>query len=77
MLDQRPVAAIVYQHGNHFINLFVWPVSSRKIDLSVRSERGYQFFGWNKAGLNYLCIPEVSSLALEAFENQIREHRNL
>jgi anti-sigma factor RsiW len=77
MLDQRPVAAIVYQHGNYFINLFVWPVSARKIDLNVRSDRGYQFCGWNKAGLNYLCISEVSSLALEAFENQIREHTNL
>ena len=30
MLDQRPVAAIVYQHGNYFINLFVWPVFRRK-----------------------------------------------
>lgn len=58
MLDERPVAAIVYQHGNNFINLFVWSVASRKIDLNVRSDRGYQFCGWNKAGLNYFCISE-------------------
>ena len=77
MLDQRPVAAIVYQHGDHFINLFVLSVSDRKIDLNVRSERGYHFCGWNKAGLNYLCISEVSSIALEAFEDQVREHTNL
>ena len=77
MLDQRPVAAIVYQHGNHFINLFVWPVSDRKIDLNVRSDRGYQFCGWNKAGLNYFCISEMSSIALEAFEDQVREHTNM
>ena len=77
MLDRRPVAAIVYQHGNYFINLFVWPVFRRKIDLNVRSDRGYQFCGWNKAGLNYLCISEVSSIALEAFEDQVREHTNL
>jgi anti-sigma factor RsiW len=74
MLDRRPVAAIVYQHGNYFINLFVWPVFRRKIDLNVRSDRGYQFCGWNKAGLNYLCISEVSSIALEAFEDEVREH---
>jgi anti-sigma factor RsiW len=41
MLDQRAVAAIVYQHRNHFINLFVWPVSGRQIDLNVQSDRGY------------------------------------
>jgi anti-sigma factor RsiW len=77
MLDQRPVAAIVYQHGNHWINLFVWPVASRKLDLAVQSDRGYRFCGWNKAGLNYLCISETSSIALEAFEDQVREHTNL
>ena len=38
--DQRPVAAIVYQHGNHFIHLFIGPASRRTIDLNVRSDRG-------------------------------------
>jgi anti-sigma factor RsiW len=77
MLDQRPVAAIVYQHGNRFINLFVWPVSGRKIDLNVQSDRGYRFCGWNKAGLNYFCISEISAIGLEAFEDQVRERTNL
>ena len=76
MLDQRPVAAIVYEHGNHLINLFVWPMASRKLDLDVQSDRGYRFCGWNKAGLNYFCISEVSSIALEAFEDQLREQTN-
>jgi hypothetical protein len=30
MLDQRPVAAIVYQHGNHFIHLFIWPARAEQ-----------------------------------------------
>ena len=30
MLDQRPVAVIVYEHGNHLINLFVWPVAASR-----------------------------------------------
>jgi anti-sigma factor RsiW len=77
MLDQRSVAAIVYQHGNYLVNLFVWPVASRKLDLDVQSDRGYRFCGWNKAGLNYLCISEGSAIDLEEFENEVREHTNL
>jgi anti-sigma factor RsiW len=73
-LDQLPVAAIVYQHGNHLINLFVWPMASRKLDLDVQSDRGYRFCGWNKAGLNYLCISEGSAIALEEFEDEVPEH---
>jgi anti-sigma factor (TIGR02949 family) len=74
ILEKRPVAAIVYQHGKQIVNLFVWPASGRKIDIDVGSERGYHFCGWNQAGLNYLCISELSGDDLEKFENQVREH---
>jgi anti-sigma factor RsiW len=77
MLDQRPVAAIVYEHGNHLINLFVWPMASRKLDLDVQSDRGYRFCDWNKAGLNYSCISEGSAIALAEFEDEVREHTHL
>jgi anti-sigma factor RsiW len=35
LLANRPVAAIVYEHENRFINVFVWPVGDRAIDFSV------------------------------------------
>jgi hypothetical protein len=57
--------------------LFVWPATRRKIDMDVRSERGYQFCGWNQAGLNYLCISEMSGDDLEKFEDQFRERLSL
>jgi anti-sigma factor RsiW len=77
ILEQRPVAVIVYQRGKHVINLFVWPARDLKIDLDVQSERGYQFCGWNKGGLNFFCISEISAADLEAFEDEVREHVNL
>ena len=77
ILEKRPVAAIVYQRGKQIINVFVWPATTRKIDIDVRSERGYQFCGGNQAGLNYLCISEISGDDLEKFEDQFREHLSL
>jgi len=77
ILEERPVAAIVYQHGNHVINLFVWPATDQKIDIDVQSERGYHFCGWNKGRLNFFCISEISAADLETFEDEVREHVNL
>jgi anti-sigma factor RsiW len=77
MLDKRPVGAIVYQHGNHFINIFVWPVAGRKIDFEVQSDRGYHFCAWNQAGLNYFCISAGTADDIEKFEDEFRDHANL
>ena len=38
-LANSPVAAIVYEHENHLINVFVWPVGDRAIDFDVQSHR--------------------------------------
>jgi anti-sigma factor RsiW len=77
ILEKRPVAAIVYQHGENFINLFVWPATGREIDIDVQSERGYHFCAWNLAGLNFFCIAEISAADLETFEDEVREKVNL
>jgi anti-sigma factor RsiW len=77
ILEKRPVAAIVYQRGKQVVNLFVWPATNRKIDLDTQSERGYNFCGWNEAGLNFFCVSEISAADLEAFEDEIREHVKL
>src|SRR6476660_9112701 len=37
MLENRPVAAIVYWHQDHVINEFVWPAARRAIDFDVQS----------------------------------------
>jgi anti-sigma factor RsiW len=73
LLTNRPVAAIVYEHENHFINVFVWPVGDRAIDFDVQSHQGYNLCGWNKSGLNYLIVSELAGADMEKFEDQFRE----
>ena len=72
LLANRPVAAIVYEHENHFINVFVWPVGDRAIDLDVQPHGGYSLCGWNKSGLNYLIVSELPGADMEKFEDQFR-----
>jgi anti-sigma factor (TIGR02949 family) len=76
MLDRRAVAAIVYEHGKHVINLFVWPAGKQKIDIDLQSQRGYNYCAGNISGFNYFCISDVSGPDLEAFEDEVREHMN-
>src|SRR5260221_11430304 len=73
LLENRPVAAIVYQYQGHFINVFVWPAASHGIDFDVQSQQRYSLCGWNKAGLNYLIISELSQADMEKFEDQLRD----
>ena len=73
LLENRPVAAIVYQYQGHFINVFVWPAASHAIDFDVQSRQGYSLCGWNKASLNYLIISELSPADMEKFEDQLRD----
>jgi anti-sigma factor RsiW len=73
MLENRPVAAIVYWHRDHVINEFVWPAGRRTIDFDVQSHQGYSMCGWNKSGFNYLIVSDLSQANMEKFEDQIRE----
>jgi anti-sigma factor RsiW len=73
ILENRPVAAIVYKHQGYFINVFVWPAANHAIDFDVQSHQGYSLCGWNKGGLNYLIISELSPADTEKFEDQLRD----
>jgi anti-sigma factor RsiW len=73
ILENHCVAAIVYRHLDRLINEFVWPAASRAIDFDVQSQRGYGLCAWNKSGINYLIVSELSQADTEKFENQLRD----
>jgi anti-sigma factor RsiW len=73
MLENRPVAAIVYWHQDHVINEFVWPAGRRTVDFDVQSNQEYSMCAWNKSGFNYLIVADLSQANIEKFEDQIRE----
>src|SRR6266545_3983442 len=70
-LDNRPVAALVYQRRKHFINLFVWPGETGAARPAMAmSHQGYQLLHWADSDFNYWAVSDVNANDLQAFKQQ-------
>ena len=67
-IGNRAVAALVYQHRQHYINVFVWP-STGASDASARAlvRQGYNLINWTNAGMNYWAISDLNLAELQQF----------
>ena len=65
-LDNRRVAALVYQRRRHLINLFVWPGGAEMAPRDV-IQQGYQLVAWSHAGMTFWAVSDVSADDLRAF----------
>ena len=70
-LDKRPVAALVYQHRKHVINLFVWPSSVNPSSNS--SVNGFNLVHWTDSGLSYWAVSDLNVDELREFARLYRE----
>jgi anti-sigma factor RsiW len=64
-VDNRPVAAVVYQRRQHYINLFVWPSSGGRDVENESSRQGYNLIYWTRAGMNHWIISDLNKEELE------------
>lgn len=72
-LDNRSVAALVYRHRGHFINLFIWPSSSLSDTAAEALEQqGYHVRYWRQSGMNYWAVSELNEKELQEFAQQVR-----
>ena len=60
-LDDRPVAALVYQHGPHLINVFVWPSDGSERGPSLLTRSGYNLDHFSRAGMNYWIVSDMGA----------------
>jgi anti-sigma factor RsiW len=68
-LDQRPVAALVYEHGKHPINLFVLPASAAKLGRSEDfSEHGYNVVHWTHDDMSLWAVSDLNLTDLKDFK---------
>jgi anti-sigma factor RsiW len=73
-LDNKAVAALVYQRRKHFINLFVWPASADASKAQKKMTRqGYHLLHWVDSDFNYWAVSDVSDNDLQAFKQAFEE----
>src|ERR1044071_4178006 len=69
----RSVAALVYQHQQHFINLFIWPSpGQRDSGPETLTKRGYNLIHWARGGMTYWTISDLNNRELTQFSQIIQ-----
>lgn len=67
-LQNRPVAALVYQRQKHFINLFVWPAKPAATTTpKAITRRGYNLSHWDHMGLTFWAVSDLNGGELGQF----------
>jgi len=64
-LEGQPVAAVVYRHGPHAINVFVWPCEDgRERPVERFASIGYSARYWVEDGKHHWAVSDVDESAL-------------
>ena len=72
-IGNRPVAAMVYQRGQHPINWFVWPATGSANSMeTVAVRQGYNLVRWTNGGMTYWAVSELNLPELQQFAQLLR-----
>jgi anti-sigma factor RsiW len=70
----RKAAVVVYRHGAHEIDLFVW-ARDRAAPPARAERRGYHLVGWTRGDLAFAAVSDVRRDELERFVSLVQGER--
>jgi anti-sigma factor RsiW len=74
-LQGRPVAALVYHHGQHVLNAFVRPATpAQRDDRLTTTPQGYSTLQFTDGPLTWDVISDATPATLQDFAHAIRKH---
>jgi anti-sigma factor RsiW len=72
-IDGRTVAALVYQHGKHVLNVFMWPAAGAAMSVErVETEHGYNVEHPMVVGMNCWVVSDLNQQELDKFAGLLR-----
>jgi len=66
-LRERSIAVLVYSHGKHIVELFVWPAEASSAEPARGERDGYNIVHWTADGMSFSAVSDLEPAALEAF----------
>jgi anti-sigma factor RsiW len=73
-LNNRAVAALIYQRQKHYINLYIWPAEQSNATGEVAAKRqGYNLLHWTNSGMNYWAVSDLNGVELHEFARLVQE----
>lgn len=77
-VDGRTVAALVYEHGGHEIDVFIWPApGGASVAPSSLARRGYNLVHSSHAGMSYWIASDLEAPELAHLERLIAATRTM
>jgi anti-sigma factor RsiW len=71
-LQGHSVAALVYLHRKHIINVFVWPMPSAHEELAPAvTQRGFHVIHGTHAGMAYWVVSDLNAEELATFSRML------
>jgi anti-sigma factor RsiW len=72
-LNNRTVAALIYQRQKHYINLFIWPAEQNNSTSETPAKhQGYNLVHWSGAGMNYWAVSDLNGVELLEFARLVQ-----
>jgi anti-sigma factor RsiW len=65
-LDHRQVAALVYRHRQHIINVFIWPEGGEEAPKAA-AQQGYNLLYFKHGGMEYWAVSDLNPTDLKEF----------
>ena len=73
-LDQRAVAALVYRHRQHLINVFVWPApETERSPLRVTEQEGYHVLQFARSHMAFLAVSDLNEAEMKKFVQLLQD----
>ena len=71
-LDQQTVAALVYRHNKHIINVFVWP-DTTTAPATEKDLRGFSVIRFTAGGLRYCLVSDLNQKELNDLADLLKK----